>query len=137
MEGRTYGTGTTYSRGINLLRIEEELSQVHLRFHKVQIENLDYQEIIRRYDRPHTLFYIDPPYWNCENYYGKGMFSKDDYLLLAEQLANIKGKFLLSLNDVSEIRQIFSAFKIEPVSVRYSCSTSQRLLASEVFISNY
>lgn len=138
VEGRTYGTGTTYQRGVNLLRIEEELSQAHMRFNKVQIENLDYQDIIKRYDRAHTMFYIDPPYWNCESYYGKGMFSKDDFLTLATMLASIKGKFLLSLNDTPEVREIFKAFKIEPVTVRYSCSaTSNRTMANEVFIMNY
>ncbi|MDR1396988.1 MAG: DNA adenine methylase [Desulfarculales bacterium] len=134
---RTYGTSTTHSRAINLLRIEEELSQVHIRFNQVQIENLDYHEIIRRYDRPHTLFYVDPPYWNCEDYYGKGLFGKDDFHILAAMLADLKGKFLLSLNDTPEVRKIFSAFKIESVPVRYSCAKGERPMAKEVFITNY
>lgn len=136
--GRTYGTSTTRPHGVNLLRLEEELSQAHLRLNQVQIENLDYQAIISRYDRSHSFFYIDPPYWNSENYYGKGMFSKADFHTLASQLAAIKGKFLLSLNDTPEIRAIFNAFTIEPVNVRYTCGgTNSAPPAKEVFIMNY
>lgn len=53
---------------LNLLRIEEDLSQAHLRLAQATIECLPWDECIRRYDRPHTLFYCDPPYWGTEGY---------------------------------------------------------------------
>jgi DNA adenine methylase len=37
----------------------------------VVIENLPWQKFIERYDRPGILFYIDPPYWDNEDDYGK------------------------------------------------------------------
>ena len=52
----------------------------------------------------------DPPYWDCETMYGKGIFAKDDFERLAEQLRHIKGRFLLSINDVPAIREIFTGF---------------------------
>jgi DNA adenine methylase len=136
--GRNYATGTTKRRGVNLLRLEEELSDAHLRLNNVQIENLDYKELIPRFDRPHTFFYLDPPYFGCETYYGKGLFGKEDFALLADLLANVQGTFILSLNDVPELRDIFKAFNIAPVTLRYSCtSKGERPIAKEVFISNY
>ena len=97
VNGRSFGTATTAKPRINLLRIEEELSETHLRIARVMIENLDYLDCIKRYDRPHTFFYIDPPYFDCETDYGKDMFNKDDFVKLAKQLETIKGKFLLML----------------------------------------
>lgn len=104
---------------LNLLRIEEELSQVHLRLARVQSENLPWQECIRRYDRPHTLFYVDSPYYGVEDYYGKGLFKRSDFAELADVLANIKGQFLLSLNDRPEVRRLFKGFHIQGVTTRY------------------
>ncbi|MBF0482017.1 MAG: DNA adenine methylase [Desulfovibrionaceae bacterium] len=137
VNGRSYGYSTTHPSRINLLRMEEDLSAAHLRLHRVQVENLAYPEAIRRYDREHTFFYIDPPYFGCEGYYGKGLFSRDEFSGLAEQLAGIKGKFLLSLNDVPEIREIFKPFEIEPITTRYSCTKDAPRLAKEVFIKNF
>jgi DNA adenine methylase len=132
----TFGYAPSSPPRLNLLRIEEDLSQAHLRMSQVYVENLGYSELIRRYDRDHTFFYIDPPYYNCENYYGPGIFSKDDFNAMATQLAVIKGKFLLSLNDTPEVRAIFSDFIIDPVSVKYSCGKT-KTLAKEVLIRNY
>lgn len=132
----TFGYAPSSRPRMNLLRVEEDLSAAHLRLSEVYVENLHYAELIKRYDREKTFFYIDPPYWDCEDYYGKNLFSKDDFQALSDQLANIKGKFLLSLNDTPEVREIFSKFTIEPVSVRYSCGTTNTV-AKEVLIRNY
>lgn len=133
---RTFGTATTRTPRLNLLRIEEDLSAAHLRLSQVYIENLNYLDLIARYDCEHSFFYIDPPYWNCEDYYGKNIFDKTDFEKLADKLKTIKGQFLLSLNDVPEIRDIFKDFTIETTEVTYSCGIS-RNKASEVFIRNY
>lgn len=69
--------------------------------------------------------------------YGKGIFAKDDFSALAEQLRGIKGKFLLSINDVPEIRQVFDGFNLLPVNLRYSVQSSGRLVANELLIANY
>jgi DNA adenine methylase len=127
------------SRGhkLNLLRIEEELSAAHLRLARVYIECLPYAEVISRYDRPETFFYIDPPYWDCEGYYGKGIFNKEDFARLAGILADINGRFILSINDRPEIREIFGAFLLEEVTLKYTCSKAKNVPANELLISNF
>ena len=122
---KSYGTSTTSPPRLNLLRIEEELSQVHLRLIRTNIENLSWQKAIEKYDRPHTLFYLDPPYYGCENDYGKDLFSKADFKEMAGILKGIKGKFILSLNDHPEVRKLFKDFQIKPVSVRYSLNNTK------------
>ena len=121
---------------INLLRIEEELSQAHLRLSRVAIENQHYSKIIERFDLPDTLFYLDPPYFNCEDYYGKGLFNKADFERLRDQLKAVKGKFILSLNNVPEIREIFKDFHIIDTSVRWSLGKEYNE-ANEVIIMNF
>lgn len=132
----TFCTRTTDAPKLNLVRIEEELSAVHLRLSRVVVEHLPYADVITRYDRPATVFYIDPPYWGIEDYYGKDMFSRDDFAVLAAQLATIKGRFILSLNDVPEVRDIFEAFEIAQVDTTYSVGRNNTP-AKELLIRNY
>ncbi len=63
-----FGISTTSGPGLNLLRIEENLSQAHLRLARVFVENMDWKAVMKRYDRPHTLHYLDPPYWATAGY---------------------------------------------------------------------
>lgn len=133
----TFGTATTRPARLNLLRIEEELSAAHLRLARVTIEHLPYEKLIARYDRPSTFFYLDPPYWGCEDYYGKSFFSRADFAQLADQLRGIAGRFILSLNDVPDVRDVFREFRIRAVQCTYSCSRTTRPKAGEVLISNF
>ena len=133
----TYGISATGAPRLNLLRIEEDLSEAHLRLARVFIENKPYDQVIQRFDKPGTLFYIDPPYWDCEKDYGEGLFSKEDFGRLAGLLGAVKGKFILSLNDTPGVRETFAEFRIEAVKTRYSISGSSKQEAAEVLISNF
>ena len=68
VDGQSYGTATTSPPRLNLLRIEEELSAAHIRLSRTYIEHLPWKKLIEKYDRDHTLFYMDPPYWQTESY---------------------------------------------------------------------
>ncbi|OQW92928.1 MAG: DNA methyltransferase, partial [Beggiatoa sp. IS2] len=88
--------------------------------------------------RPDTFFYLDPPYAGCENYYGDGYFGSSDFALVADLLAGMKGKFLLSINDTPTIRKLFNQFKIEEVATSYSLNgASKRKKVTELLIRNY
>jgi DNA adenine methylase len=93
---------------------------VHERLAGVVIERLPYQELIPRYDRPGTLFYVDPPYWGCEGVYGQELFSRADFAALAELLRGLQGRFILSLNDHPGVREVFAGFAMEVVETTYA-----------------
>jgi len=63
------------------------------------IENMDFEDVIKKYDSPTTYFYTDPPYWKTENYYSNHDFSIGDHLRLSNVLRSIQGKFSLSYYD--------------------------------------
>jgi len=50
----------------------------------VTIENLDWREFVGRYDRSDGLFYLDPPYWDCETDYGECFFGREQFALMAD-----------------------------------------------------
>jgi DNA adenine methylase len=125
VRGPTFGIAASGQPRLNLLRLEEDLSEAHVRLARVWIEHKPYSAVIDRFDRPGTLFYVDPPYWGCEGDYGVDLFSRDDFQQLAELLGRVKGRFILSLNDVPEVREIFGGFSIEAVQTRYSINNSK------------
>jgi DNA adenine methylase len=122
---------------MNLLRIEEELSAAHIRLARVYIENMSYDRLIRRFDRPTTLFYLDPPYYGCEKDYGDGIFKREDFANLAGLLKGLKGKFLLSINDTPEIRDLFGSFRIEKEGTTYMMNKQGKKKVVELLIMNY
>lgn len=120
---RTFGTSITRPNSLNLLAVEEKLKVTHKRLARTTVENLDACDCIKKYDSPETLFYIDPPYWEADFY--AVSFKGEDFRRLAETLRTINGKFILSLNDTPEVREIFNGFKIEPIETKYSLGNSK------------
>lgn len=95
----------------NMLSAVEYLAQVSERLRTVIIENLDFEHLIKTYDREQALFYLDPPYYEAENYY-PDRFQPEDHIRLRDALNKIKGKFLLSYNDCEEIEKLYSGYQI-------------------------
>ena len=113
-------SGPHYKARLRTSQMQRLIAAAHRRLQGVHIECLDWAEFIRRYDRRFTLFYLDPPYWGHETDYGKGIFAREDFALMAEMLRGLKGRFILSLNDRPEVRETFAGFDLEEVSVAYT-----------------
>ena len=134
VKNRSYGiTIDGKAPRLNLMRIEEEMSAVHFRLANVRIENLSWDQLIPRYDRPDTFFFCDPPYFESPEY--KHNFEFSDFIAIADTLSKIKGKFILSINNHPKMREVFKNFKQQPVSLLYSVS-GQPTKAQELIISN-
>lgn len=138
VSGRNFGVSPDRPARFDVTKLAPMLEDLHSRLADVVIECLPYDEFIRRYDRPGTLFYLDPPYYGCETDYGKDMFGRHDFERMSEQLAAIKGRFVLSLNDVPEVGRIFGRFNITAVETSYSIGrkAESRQKIGEVIISN-
>lgn len=138
-KGRTFGAAAVKPMNLNLSTIEETLLEVHWRLQRVTIEHLDALECLRRYDRPTTFFYVDPPYYFNQDDYAVSFSRFDD---LAKLLSSIKGRFILSLNDSREVRDIFSGFRQRRVTLTYSAGNNRTAPGSramprhELLISN-
>jgi DNA adenine methylase len=139
VSGRYFGVSRDRPGRFNLTTLEPMLEELHCRMAGVVIECLDYAEFITRYDSPGTLFYLDPPYWGCEADYGRGLFSAAEFERMAAQLAGIKGRFLLSINDTPEMREIFAGFELREVSTSYTIGTktASRGQRAELLVGNF
>lgn len=131
-----FGVSPNTPARFSLSRIEPLLEDARERLDGVVFECLDWSCLVERYDHSAALFYLDPPYFGGEADYGKGMFDRNQYAKMAEQLASIEGAFLLSINDTPQTRETFGRFFIEEVSLTCSISASGNTSARELIISN-
>lgn len=120
VSGKTFGVSPERPARFNMTSLEPMLEELFVRLSGVTIECLDFEAVIRRYDRPGTLFYLDPPYWGFENDYGKSLFKRADFERLRDVLSGLKGRFIMSINDRPEVQELFKGFKIEPVRTIYT-----------------
>ena len=121
--------------GFNPERMPELIEETHKRLARVQIECLPYEKILKKFDRPQSLFYLDPPYFDRRLY--RFNLEHDDFVKMAGILKGLRGNFVLSLNDLPEVRSIFKPFKIRSIDLHY---TAQRVAGKrfpEVLITNF
>ncbi len=136
VSGQNFGTATTGSP-INLCRIEENLSAAHLRLSGTYVENLTWLECMKRYDRAHTFFYCDPPYYETEGY---GVdFPFEEYTKMADFMRTCKAKVMVSINDHPAIREAFKGFNMLELDIKYSVSNTHGKpeTSGELVIGNY
>ncbi|MCX7124045.1 MAG: DNA adenine methylase [Gammaproteobacteria bacterium] len=76
----------------------ERLRDIHKRLQRVQIECLDWAEVIKRYDTEKTLFYIDPPYVHETRVNGTYSHELDDsaHRKLIDSILNVQGMCIIS-----------------------------------------
>ena len=79
----------------------ENLPRIAERFRSVVIENTGALDLIKRFDRPNTLFYCDPPYvkeTRAKTFgeYRRFEMSDEDHARLAETLSGVEGMAVVS-----------------------------------------
>lgn len=132
---KNFAWSVTNETRFNPERIPELIEETHHRLARVQIECLPYEQVIAHYDRAETLFYLDPPYYKLKLY--NHNLEHDDFVRMADLLVEIKGKFILSLNDVPEVRAIFRRFRIYGIDLYYTAQKVAGKRFREVLIANF
>ncbi len=134
--GRNFGVSIGTPARFDTTKLGPVLEALHDRLAGVVIECLPWAEFLERYDRPATLFYLDPPYYGSETDYGRELFGRDQFEPMAERLAKIKGRFVLSINDHAETRRIFARFDVQKVTTTYTLAghAGRNMKAGELIV---
>ncbi len=135
VKGRSFGVSPGLSARFDTTKLGPILEEVHSRLAGVVIECLPWDQFITRYDRPGALFFLDPPYWGSEGYYGEELFSRSEYDRMADVLRGLQGRFLLSLNDTKGVRDVFKGFQFEGLETTWSAAGGGGKKVREVLIS--
>ena len=106
------------------------------------VENMDFQGVIEKYDSSSTYIYLDPPYWKTENYYSNHDFDRNDHERLANVLNNLQGKFSLSYYDFELLHQWYpqNSFRWERKQFAKAAAAKKGVkqnMGEELLILNY
>jgi len=106
------------------------------------VDNLDFQQVIEKYDSPSTYIYLDPPYWKTENYYSNHDFDRKDHERLANVLNGVKGKFSLSYYDFEILKEWYPVEKFRWEKKEFAKAAAakkgvKQTMAQELLILNY
>jgi len=125
-----------YEVGKDSWRSDSEFEIFKLKFkaykyHLDQVDNilnLDYKEVIEKYDSESTFFYIDPPYMGKERYYINHNFTENSHKELANILNNIKGRFLLSYYYFNGLEKLYENCRFD---------SKMTIMGTELIIMNF
>jgi DNA adenine methylase len=106
------------------------------------VENMDFADVINKYDSPSTYIYLDPPYWKTENYYSNHDFDRNDHERLANVLHGVQGKFSLSYYDFDLLREWFPEDRYTWVRKEFAKAAAAKKgekqnMGEELLIMNY
>jgi DNA adenine methylase len=106
------------------------------------VENMDFDDVINKYDSESTYIYLDPPYWKTENYYSNHDFDRQDHERLAKTLHQVKGKFSLSYYDFPLLSEWFPKDKYRWEMKQFAKAASAKKgekqnIGEELLIMNY
>lgn len=124
-----------------IYNVVDELPIYKERLKDVIIENRDFENLIKTYDRPSATFFVDPPYVSTEKYYNKKYcnFTVADHRRLNKCLTAVKGRFILTYNDCDFIRDLYKDYNIQCVTRNnlLPATTANRAEFKEIIITNF
>lgn len=125
-KAKAWGKITTKAQKVSdkLYDTFEYFYEWHQRFKKVQVENLDWEQMFQVYDDFETVWYLDPPYLDCPTMYQHGM-SVDDHRRMCEKIMNLEGFVALSGYD----NPVYDEY---PWDDKYTWSVDNRVITAEV-----
>lgn len=109
------------------------------RLERVTIESRDAMDVIKTYDSTKCFHFVDPPYVNSDCGHYEGLFNEIKLKLLLELLANIKGKFMLTMYPYKAIEDAAQehGWHIHKILRTISASKTERRKQEEWIIVNY
>jgi len=101
----------------------------------------DYEEVVKASGSPKDVFmFLDPPYIGVKGLYNVGGAGEFDHYRLEFLLRKTRYKFMLTLNDTTEVRQLYNWANIQPLSIQYGMDNvagNSPKKAQELIIRNY
>lgn len=123
----------------NKVELTRRIEKIALFASRVSIHNLDAIDFINQHVLPlavldnHLLVYLDPPYYSKGSQLYLNYYVPEDHVILANFINNQLGfKWIVSYDDVPQIRQLYSEREITTYSPRYSAHSAK--IGKEVIV---
>jgi len=106
------------------------------------VENMDFEDLINKYDSEDFFVYLDPPYYDKEKMYSNHDFGREDHERLAKVIKNMKGRFILSYYDFPGLEEWFPKDQYKWVTRKFAKASGaakgkKQTYGEELLIMNY
>jgi DNA adenine methylase len=106
------------------------------------VEMLDYRDCLDKYNDPTCYIYLDPPYWQTEDYYSNNDFDSKDHEILSEKLKETNSKFSLSYYEFEKLHEFYPQdeynwYNKDFVKPSAAIKGKKQAKATELIITNY
>ncbi len=139
-KGWAFARSTQHGGSARWTSVADKIGPLSERFRHVNIDCLGYEDSLKNWDSPETFFYCDPPYFHLRAV-GQYKFAPLDHVRLCNALKQLKGKWLLSYDDVRPVRRLYKGYNIVRVSSPLSCEKisagEKRAEYKQILIANY
>lgn len=116
----------------NLAKRIEKIGQYKDR---IKVYNLDALELLNKVDQilpQDSLIYLDPPYYVKGQGLYRNFYNHDDHIAIRKALDNLKTQWIVSYDNCTEIKEIYSGYRQEDYELNYSAYYKTK--GSEVMI---
>lgn len=102
---------------------------------RIKVYNLDALELLNQVDSllpPDSLIYLDPPYYVKGQGLYRNFYMHDDHVQIRKTLDKVQSKWIVSYDNCTEIKEIYSGYRQEDYELNYSAYYKTK--GSEVMI---
>ena len=114
----------------NKTRLISLIHRIALYKKHIKLSNLDAIEFLRKYKRSFgqdTLVYLDPPYYEKGSQLYIDFYNKTDHEKLSKYLNNyLHCPWIVSYDDVEDIRNLYDTLPMQNLKVKYSVQTKRK-----------
>lgn len=123
--GDSYGRDSRNFRGLARERHFPLIKELKDRLENAYIENKDWEEVVRFFDKEDSFTYFDPPYITGDSGIYEA-FTEFDMQRVRNRLDVMKGQWLLSCDNSQECREIFDGLRQIVIPIKYSAGTNSK-----------
>lgn len=111
----------------NKEKLIERISKIHSFRDSIHIYNRDIFDFWEKIAKPvseltKTFAYLDPPYWGQGKSLYREYFTEEQHIQLAKVLSETDIPFILSYDDVDNVKDLYRFAQVENLSLRYSAN---------------
>lgn len=107
-----------------LIRRIEKIAYFGDRVHLYNLDALSFLDEIETKIPKRSLIYLDPPYYIKGSDLYQNFYRKQDHIDLARRIAGLKHNWIVSYDNVPEIRGLYQKWPSKAYSIQYSAHTS-------------
>lgn len=117
----------------NKTKLIERIKDIAKYKDKIELYNLDATVFIEKIKNKKSLFiFFDPPYFNKGHELYTNFYNKIDHIKLANYISTINKNWIITYDNTSEIKEIYSKYKIKEFNINYSLEKKRK--AKEILI---